>query len=1168
MASDVEQSLCGTNNNIRSALRNGTASYAITEDKVLIESEFLELNSQLHYSKPVHILLTDEFVFVKEMRDRRESDTHVLQYESAKTVTKFLRSDVNMKVCQGSPFTFKAKWSKEASSWKRYELCGKEEVWPKWLRSFSVEEPQGYHVIPSSNICEMEGDSDSDDYSEEDDGEDIQMPGYALTLSVDRTISMWSMSMFNPSRVRRQATCQKHVCRFPKPVGVLEKIHVDDLSDSFTAESLYRSNSHPRLSLAKSFRCPSLPDVKDLKNVCVDSDLKNPAWRTRGQSSVACPSQVLNSSTLLQREGHNKYETLTTLQQKVENLRSHPTNLNFVRRSKYGDVPSWDTLTTPKHRRKHSLNVAMNSEANRIPMPSDSGTRTGCRSPTFGKQESIEEDILANNTHETKTPDASVSPKKTDSSRGVNQIERRSESLPSSKRTDLSHIPHPASERRRKVGVARQLDFKDDMAVDLIDGSQPPRKEKIRRFWTILSKKRPKLKAQLTGDDDSSKDFDSIKHDDENSSSITDCELAPNGIAGLARRGGLGSIFSTSPKDKGTGAISTNDEQRTVTSPAQSKKDPAMETTPIGKPSFSYSGSMKKKKLVKKILSPIFKATSQEEEISNQATSPTGEIPQSPDSVDSSSPDLSQRLVDIDASLFAREITLIDKELFVRIPWPELANCGWMTKDKYVTSPHVMAMVEFFNRIALLAASEVLSQETTPGRARAISKVIQIAEKCQLLGNFNSLKALLAGLQSTPVYRLKETWKEVPSKKKKKFRDLSILMGESENFRLYRAELSACLENGPCIPFLGNFLTEIAQTHTYLAYKGKNGVKGGKQSPLSARNCKLDRTDGAIINGETPKRNSITSLSVNNVNVSSDEQSSPRDKESVTVDSNDKRTAKVKRTPSRSKLWRFHNRQSINDSGVMLNRSRNNSAEVLDIPDGDTHKVMTSSTDSVINSTCSLNDSPRSARNGNARTSSKPSLLRRLSETSSNHNGVSFSKKPNRRLSETKSNESRRAFLKGLVRRTPSSQSVKEGRVSRGPSNEKLTVSLSTLSVAENSNSVKFKELAKSQSSPSVEEGGRLSPELSLSPLDRSPQIEVVSSSYSSVTNYSPPTSSHELQSGTEKQLWAYQIAAIQYDFVSRPFVGHFLLNASFNSEEDNYRLSLKRETPAKKTGS
>ena len=48
-----------------------------------------------------------------------------------------------------------------------------------------------------------------------------------------------------------------------------------------------------------------------------------------------------------------------------------------------------------------------------------------------------------------------------------------------------------------------------------------------------------------------------------------------------------------------------------------------------------------------------------------------------------------------------------------------------------------------------------------------LSFLFQIADKCHLLGNFNSLKALLAGLQSTPVYRLKETWKEVPSKRKK-----------------------------------------------------------------------------------------------------------------------------------------------------------------------------------------------------------------------------------------------------------------------------------------------------------------------------------------------------------------------------------------------------------------
>ena len=43
-----------------------------------------------------------------------------------------------------------------------------------------------------------------------------------------------------------------------------------------------------------------------------------------------------------------------------------------------------------------------------------------------------------------------------------------------------------------------------------------------------------------------------------------------------------------------------------------------------------------------------------------------------------------------------------------------------------------MAMVEFFNRVALLAASEILSQDTPSGRARAISKVIQVCSMSQI----------------------------------------------------------------------------------------------------------------------------------------------------------------------------------------------------------------------------------------------------------------------------------------------------------------------------------------------------------------------------------------------------------------------------------------------------
>ena len=152
-----------------------------------------------------------------------------------------------------------------------------------------------------------------------------------------------------------------------------------------------------------------------------------------------------------------------------------------------------------------------------------------------------------------------------------------------------------------------------------------------------------------------------------------------------------------------------------------------------------------------------------------------------------------------------------------------------------------------------------------------------------------------------------------------------------------------------------------------------------------------------------------------------------RDRENLSQECNGKRNAKVKRTPSRSKLFLLHSRPNGTASDVSLNRRGNNCAEVLDVSDGNLRKKLNSSSDYVITSSSSLNENstPRSK----SRTSCRLPLFRRLSETSPNQNGSSFSlKTPKRRLSETKSSETRRSFLKGFIRRTPSSQSVKEGR--------------------------------------------------------------------------------------------------------------------------------------------
>lgn len=559
MASDVERNRCGANNNINlSPLPHGfpSGTSTITDGEVLIESEFLELDNQLHYSKTVHILLTDEFVFVKEMRDRRDSEAYVLQYESGKTVSKFRRSDVVIKVCDGCAFTFKAKWSKETSVWKTYELCGKDEVWPKWLRSFNVQETQGLQMIPSDAICEIGDDSDSDDYSEDDDSEDIQIPEYTLTLAVDRTISTWSVSLLNPSKVRRLAISQHHHAALPSLASSYGS-DLEDIFDSFNAGSLCRSNSHPRLSLVKPFRCPSLPNVGELENVRVDADLKPVSCRTRGHSTGEDPKLRLNASTLFSREGESidQNTALATLQQRVEDLRSHPTNLNFVRGGKR-DEATWESMTTPKHRRKHSLQQAMGNEANRIPMPSDK------RSPVLNnKKDLFDENKKSSGKHEIKTRDRSLSPKKS--------LAGNSDSLPVSKRPDFAAVVQSVLEKENKTSTARQLDFKDDMAVTLEDGDQPPRKEKIKRFWSVLYKKRPKLRMHGAESDDSLKENQtSIRNTQSSSSRVTDSD-SHIGPGGGTRRGGLSGNFTT-PNHKVSYLASAKEEG--ITTQTQNKQ--------------------------------------------------------------------------------------------------------------------------------------------------------------------------------------------------------------------------------------------------------------------------------------------------------------------------------------------------------------------------------------------------------------------------------------------------------------------------------------------------------------------------------------------------------------------------------------------------------------------
>uniref|UniRef100_A0A8C9P463 RasGEF domain family member 1B n=1 Tax=Spermophilus dauricus TaxID=99837 RepID=A0A8C9P463_SPEDA len=90
------------------------------------------------------------------------------------------------------------------------------------------------------------------------------------------------------------------------------------------------------------------------------------------------------------------------------------------------------------------------------------------------------------------------------------------------------------------------------------------------------------------------------------------------------------------------------------------------------------------------------------------------------------------------------------------------------------------------NDKSYLVATEICMPVKKKHRARMIEYFIDVARECFNIGNFNSLMAIISGMNMSPVSRLKKTWAKV---KTAKFDILEHQMDPSSNFYNYRTAL-------------------------------------------------------------------------------------------------------------------------------------------------------------------------------------------------------------------------------------------------------------------------------------------------------------------------------------------------------------------------------------------
>ncbi len=69
-----------------------------------------------------------------------------------------------------------------------------------------------------------------------------------------------------------------------------------------------------------------------------------------------------------------------------------------------------------------------------------------------------------------------------------------------------------------------------------------------------------------------------------------------------------------------------------------------------------------------------------------------------------------------------------------------------------------MAITKRFNEVSKWVATEIVSEKDKKGRVLILNRLIEIADRCKNLNNLNAMTSIIAGLQSSSIYRLKNLW--------------------------------------------------------------------------------------------------------------------------------------------------------------------------------------------------------------------------------------------------------------------------------------------------------------------------------------------------------------------------------------------------------------------------
>lgn len=147
----------------------------------------------------------------------------------------------------------------------------------------------------------------------------------------------------------------------------------------------------------------------------------------------------------------------------------------------------------------------------------------------------------------------------------------------------------------------------------------------------------------------------------------------------------------------------------------------------------------------------------------------------------------------------ATQLSMRDFDLFRNIEPTEYID-DLFKLDSKTGNTHLKQFEDIVNQETFWVASEILNESNQLKRMKIIKHFIKIALHCRECKNFNSMFAIISGLNLAPVARLRGTWEKLPSKYEKHLQDLQDLFDPSRNMAKYRNILSSQSMQPPIIP--------------------------------------------------------------------------------------------------------------------------------------------------------------------------------------------------------------------------------------------------------------------------------------------------------------------------------------------------------------------------------